>query len=120
MGIVPSAMPRTMPMKNGIKCVSLSSLSELPSTAAALSRSSSRPTICTMSPNCSRRPGTADISMPARVIRVTATPNRSSRSSSPTVLPSTERSVTTTRRKVMPLSARTRSSSLRWPMTRSN
>ncbi len=44
--------------------------------------------------------------------RVTATPKRSSRLSSPTVLPSTSRSVMTTRRKVSALSARTRSSSL--------
>jgi hypothetical protein len=32
-------MPSTMPMKNGMKCVSLSSLSELPTARAALSRS---------------------------------------------------------------------------------
>src|ERR1700741_5144206 len=38
MGSVPSAMPRVMPMKNGMKCVSLSSLSELPTAVAALSR----------------------------------------------------------------------------------
>ena len=39
MGNVPSATPSAMPMKNGMKCVSLSSLSELPTAAAALSRS---------------------------------------------------------------------------------
>ncbi len=65
MGSVASTMPKVMPIKKGTKCVSFSSLSELPSAAAALSRSASLPTICRMSPNRSRRPGTADISMSA-------------------------------------------------------
>jgi len=100
-GIVPMAIPNAMPRNSGMKCVSLSSLSEFPRKTAAFSMLAWSPTNWSTSPKCRRRLGTALISRSALVTRVIITPCKCSRPNSVTV-PSTRLLVTTTPWEVMP------------------
>ena len=113
----PRTAPARMPMKMGRTWGVASSRAELPRRASAKARASAVPTQRTVSPKWSPTPGPGENSVPARVMRVTATSWSGPRPRVSTVRPTAAARVTRNERTSTGPGRAGRSWSLSWPIS---